>query len=121
MPKSIYKSCKEIDRVFDAVRQDEGFDDCIPETVQDMFVRLSDRHFMFMMTHSYPSPWYKLADAICQILHIKKSFSHYDILKKAVSEIVAHPDYQIAIGYFLHEKTYYLEEFQSCDTSLIPL
>ena len=122
MPKNIHDSCVEINRLLDSIKKAPQFiNEYGLKDSAEMVAELSNPVFVAKLKHTYPTKWDDFLSCICRMLDINKSFSYYDKLKKAVDEIVAHPDYQIAIGYFLHEKTYYLEEFQSCDTSLIPL
>ena len=88
------------------------------ESVHDMFAYLSNPEFVIRLQYTYPSLWHKFIDTTCEILHIKKSFSNYTKLKKAIDEIHNHPDYLLAKANdddkrIVSQIPYYIEEFES--------
>jgi hypothetical protein len=115
MPKNIYDSCMEINRVFNAIKDHRTFKDTYGiKNSSEMIAELSNPEFVGKLKDTYPSNWHMLLQAICNILGINKSFTNYDKLLKAVEEILAHPDYQLAKDYFAGDgkKTHYLNEAQ---------
>ena len=118
LPKHIYKSCKEIYRVYAAIKNDQLFaGDYGVKNAREMVAMLIDPEFTKKLKATYPSVWHKLLDAICQILGINKSFTNYDKLTKAVDEILSHPDYALAQKYnsIVNQNPYYLDESQYTD------
>ena len=118
MSKNIYNSCKQIDKVYDAIKNNPRFKKQYGiNNAREMIAELSNPEFVDRLKSSYPSAWHHLLSAICEILGINKSFTNYDKLTKAVDEILSHPDYQLAKDYysFVKENTHYLDESQYAD------
>ena len=118
LPKNIYNSCKQIDKVYDAIKNNPRFEKQYGiKNAREMIAELSNPEFVDRLKSSYPSAWHHLLSAICEIFGINKSFTNYDKLTKAVDEILTHPDYQLAKDYysFVKGNTHYLDESQYAD------
>lgn len=118
LSKNIYNSCKQIDKVYDAIKNNPRFEKQYGiKNAREMIAELSNPEFVDRLKSSYPSAWHHLLSAICEIFGINKSFTNYDKLTKAVDEILTHPDYQLAKDYysFVKGNTHYLDESQYAD------
>lgn len=118
MPKNIYDSCMEINRVFDAIKKDEVFKGKYGrKNGAEMVAELSDPDFVNALKKTYPSMWHEFLDYVCRLFGIDKRFTNYAKLKKAVDEILTHPDYLLAKEYYAlpDQNAYYLDESQFSD------
>lgn len=121
MPKNIYDSCMEINRVFNAIKNDRNFKEQYgTKDGAELVAELSNPEFVKDLKRSYPSALHQILDAICKLFGINKSFTNYDKLLKAVDEILTHPDYQLAKDYFIGDgkTTHYLDESQYADADV---
>lgn len=121
MPKNIYDSCAEMERVFNAIKNNPLFEkEYGIKNGKEMIAELSNPDFVNKLKASYPSAWHGLLDQICKLFGINKSFTNYDKLKKAVDEILAHPDYKLAKEHFalVDQNATYLDESQYADADV---
>lgn len=92
--KSIKEICKVYVRLCERSNEEEIFE---LRGILDIAIHISNPDFIFALTHTYPSEWHKLLDAICGLLRINKTFNNYDMLKKAINRLRKHPEYAIDI------------------------
>lgn len=122
IPKDIYESCVQIDWVYNAIKDKPVFKKKYGlKNRSEMVAELSNPEFVDLLKETYPSLWHKLLDTICEMIGINKHFTNYDKLKKAVDEIIAHPDFQLAQGYYnkvAEKNAYYLDESQYSDADV---
>lgn len=121
MPKNIYDSCAEMERVFNAIKNNPLFkNEYGIKNGKEMIAELSNPDFVEKLKATYPSAWHGLLDQICKLFGINKSFTNYDKLKKAVDEILAHPDYKLAKEHFalVDQNATYLDESQYADADV---
>ena len=122
MPKDICDSCARILRVFESIKNNPDFEGQYGKAkMTEMIAELSNPTFVSLLKMSYPSLWHKLIDAICEMLGINRRFNNYTTLKKAVEEILSHPDYRLAGEYYekarLNSTNFYLDESQYYDAN----
>ena len=120
LSKNVYNSCKEIYRVYASIRNNSLFkDEYGIKNAREMVAELSNPEFASKLKGSYPTPWHKLLEAICEIFGINKTFTNYDKLTKAVDEILTHPDYALSKQYdsLVSKNPLYLDDSQYYDHS----
>ena len=119
LPKNIYKAAKEINTVYNAISKDTYFtDEYGLQSAEEMVAELSNPYFVSKLKGSYPSGWHQILNGICKLLGINKTFTNYDVLKKAVDRLLSHPDYAIANDYYnsvADKNAYYLDESKYTD------
>ena len=96
--KDVNKSIKAICYVYIRICESSDRDERLElKSISDMARYISNPNFVFELTHTYPSEWHKLLDAICGLLSINKTFTNYDMLKKAIYRLRKYPEYAIDI------------------------
>ena len=111
--KKVIKSCQSIIQVYETFINYRDLDEFRELSIMEWYASLSDPHVVLLLKLTYPSPWHRLLDALCEIVGIHKTFSLYDKLKKAVECILADPNYVPAPKDYprLATKTpYYMDE-----------
>ena len=101
LSKDTYKACEKIVAVYRKIKTDPYFANEYGITkVQELVAELSNPNFVHKLKRTYLSAWDKLLEAICEIFGIKKTFSAYDKLIKALDVLLEHPDNQLRQGYY---------------------
>ena len=108
MSKDMYKACEQIFVVHLKIKDNPLFaKDYGIKNAKELVAELANPEFVAKLKHTYLSAWDKLLEAICEIFGIKKSFTAYDKLKKALDVLLENPDNQLRQSYYE-----YVEESQ---------
>lgn len=96
--KDVNKSIKEICNVYIRICETSDWGEILElKSILDMSRCVFNTDFIFALTHTYPSKWHKLLDAICGLLRINKTFTNYDMLKNAIYRLRKYLEYAIDI------------------------
>ena len=96
--EDVNKSIKEMCIVYIRICEAGNWREILElKSISDMSRCVFNTDFIFVLTHTYPSEWHKLLDAICELLSINKTFNNYDMLKKAIYRLRKYPEYAIDI------------------------
>lgn len=101
MSKNIYKACEKIFAVHLKIKNDPLFaKEYGITTAAELVAELSNPDFVIKLKRTYLSLWDRLLEDICEIFGIKKTFTAYDKLKKALDVLLEHPDNQLRQSYY---------------------
>ena len=101
MSKEMYKACEQIFAVHLKIKDDPLFAKEYGVTnARELVAELSNPDFVVKLKRTHLSLWDELLDLICRMFHIKKSFTAYDKLKKALDVLLSHPNNQLRQSYY---------------------